>query len=256
MISIFGWERTPPKMKRVLQRTRLSNSTTVRSLFSFLVDVRLLTFASETDLHGSPVQYREVQGYESVRFLSYFPRFVCLQGGIATGFHHVSAPPPLNLRKLYRIKLSRDGNRSSLVVREVAADGSSLVEGDVFVLDKGTQVLQYNTKTSAGQERFKAAEFVQILVKERKGQCHLTVYGKLFLKPSEVYESLTPFGRRRRAWLWTVLVRIWYLTVTTCDRGSPVEGARALPPLPIVRRDGSHHFRACHSGCILHACFR
>jgi gelsolin len=131
-----------------------------------------------TDLYGLPVQYREVQGHESTRFLSYFPRFLCLQGGVATGFHHVSALPPLDIRKLYRITLAREAGRSSLIVREVPAEGTSLVRGDVFVLDKGNQVWQYNTKASAGQERYKAAEFVQSLINERKGQCDLTVYGR------------------------------------------------------------------------------
>jgi gelsolin len=134
---------------------------------------------SGVDLHGLPVQYREAQGYESALFLSYFPHFVTLKGGISTGFHHISAPPPLDLHKLYRITLSRFGTRSTLVVREVLAEGSSLIAGDVYVLDKGREVWQFNTKASAGQERFRAAEFVQKLVSERKGQCNLTVYGAL-----------------------------------------------------------------------------
>jgi len=134
------------------------------------------TVELDDHLHGLPVQYREAQGYESALFLSYFPHFIALKGGVSTGFHHISAPPPLDLHKLYRITLSRFGTRSSLVVREVLAEGSSLIEGDVYVLDKGIEVWQYNTKASAGQERFKAAEFVQKLVSERKGQCNLTVY--------------------------------------------------------------------------------
>lgn len=78
------------------------------------------------------MQYREIQGHESPRFLSYYPRFITLKGGVATGFHHVSDPPPLNIRKLYRITLTRtSGGHPSLVVREVRASADSLVEGDV-----------------------------------------------------------------------------------------------------------------------------
>ncbi|KAL0960796.1 hypothetical protein HGRIS_005815 [Hohenbuehelia grisea] len=124
-------------------------------------------------LHGRPVQYREVQAFESDRFLSYFPRFVCLQGGVATGFQHVSDAPPPDVRRLYRITLSPS---RTLVVREVPAEGKSLVQGDVFVLDKGSAVSQLNTQKSAGIEKFKAAEFVQSLVSERQGQCNVTVY--------------------------------------------------------------------------------
>ena len=129
-------------------------------------------------LHGKPVQYREVQGHESERFLSYFPRFICMQGGVASGFHHVSDPLPLNIRKLYRVTLSRKtGGHSNLVVREVPAVASSLVEGDTYVLDKGAHILQFNTKGSVGQERFKAAEFAHSLSSGRKGQSEVTVYG-------------------------------------------------------------------------------
>ncbi|KIM43289.1 hypothetical protein M413DRAFT_444108 [Hebeloma cylindrosporum] len=128
-------------------------------------------------LHGKPVQFREVQGYESQRFLSYFPRFICLQGGVSSGFHHVSDPPPLNIRKLYRVTFLRHSSgRSSLVVREVPAVASSLVEGDTYVLDKGADILQFNCKGSAGQERFKATEFAQSLKSERKSQSEVTVY--------------------------------------------------------------------------------
>lgn len=67
--------------------------------------------------------------------------------------------------------------KSSLLVRQVQAEASSLVEGDVFVLDKGTDVLQFNTSSSVGKEKFRAAEFVQSLVNERGGSCNSIVYG-------------------------------------------------------------------------------
>lgn len=66
-----------------------------------------------------------------------------------------------------------------LVVREVPATARSLVEGDVYILDKGAEILQLNTKASAGQERFKAAEVVQSLKNARDGRGHVTVYGEL-----------------------------------------------------------------------------
>ncbi|KAF9483483.1 fragmin60 [Pholiota conissans] len=128
-------------------------------------------------LHGKPVQSRECQGYESVRFLSYFPRFLSLQGGVSTGFHHVSDPIPSHIRKLYRITFTKSASgQSHLVVREVPAITRSLVEGDVYVLDKGNEIFQLNTKSSSGQERFKAAEFVQNLVNERESQSDVTVF--------------------------------------------------------------------------------
>ncbi|KAF5333003.1 hypothetical protein D9758_015191 [Tetrapyrgos nigripes] len=134
------------------------------------------TVELDDHLHGAPVQYREVQGYESERFLSYFPRFLTLKGGAATGFHHVTDPPPLDLQNLYRITFYQTGARSNLVVRQVPAEAASLVEGDVYVLDKGTKIWQYNTKNSLGKEKFKAAEFVHSIVEARGSQCDVTVY--------------------------------------------------------------------------------
>ncbi|KAJ4501291.1 fragmin60 [Lentinula lateritia] len=133
-------------------------------------------------LQGVPVQYREVQGYESDQFLSHFPHgFVCLKGGISTGFHHVSDMPPVDMHKLYRISITPNLHPSKshahlVAIREVPFSGSSLIEGDAFVLDKGTKVWQLNTKESAGKEKFRAAEFVRSLTGNRRGGCQVTVF--------------------------------------------------------------------------------
>ncbi|KAJ3765583.1 fragmin60 [Lentinula raphanica] len=144
------------------------------------------TVELDDHLHGIPVQYREVQGYESDRFLSHFPRgFVCLKGGISTGFHHVTDMPPVDTHKLYRISITPNPHPSHphgahtnylSAIREVPFAGSSLVEGDVFVMDRGTKVWQLNTKESAGKEKFRAAEFVRSLSEGRKGGCEVTVF--------------------------------------------------------------------------------
>ncbi|KAI0059579.1 fragmin60 [Artomyces pyxidatus] len=137
------------------------------------------TVELDDHLQGLPVQHREIQGYESPRFLSHFPRFVALHGGVATGFHHVSAPPPPGVPRLFRIGVAHDPahpTKATLLVREVPAAARSLAEGDVFVLDKGTEVWQLNTKASVGKEKFRAAEFVQSLVNDREGRCEATVY--------------------------------------------------------------------------------
>lgn len=79
-------------------------------------------------------------------------------------------------------------------MREVAADASSLIEGDVYVLDKGTKVLQFNTKASAGKEKFRAAEFVRTLVSPRQGHCDITVYGQVIFTLLNI-RSLMLLGR-------------------------------------------------------------
>ncbi|TFK52331.1 actin depolymerizing protein [Heliocybe sulcata] len=134
------------------------------------------TVELDDHLNGAPIQYREVQGYESSKFLSYFPRFITRSGGISTGFHHVSSPPPEDVKRLYRIQASHSVSHSRLIVREVPVAASSIVEGDVFVLDQGNKIAQFNTKQSVGKEKFKAAEFVQFLASERQSQPDVIVY--------------------------------------------------------------------------------
>ena len=127
------------------------------------------------------MQYREIQGSESRRFLTYFPRFMVLRGGVDTGFHHVSEPPPLDTFKLYQISnlpLSEHSAKSPTVIREVPPHSSSLTKGDVFVLDIGERVLQLNTVASSGKEKFLAGDFARSIVDSRSGRCELIVCGK------------------------------------------------------------------------------
>jgi gelsolin len=115
-----------------------------------------------------------VQGFESARFLSYFPRFTSLHGGVSTGFHHVTAAPPVDARRLYRIT----GDAARLAVREVPADGASLVEGDAYIFDRGAKVWQLNTSRASGKEKFAAAELAHTLADARRGACAVEVFGQ------------------------------------------------------------------------------
>jgi len=135
------------------------------------------TVELDDHLKGAPVQYREVQGHESTRFLSYFPSFTCLKGGVASGFHHVSQVPPPTIIKLYHIvsPSSSSAHAKHFIIREVSPNPQSIRYGDVFVLDKGIEVLQFNMKGSSGKERFKAAEFVRS-VADSRAKCPVHVY--------------------------------------------------------------------------------
>ena len=139
----------------------------VLSSFKALV----LIHSIEIDLHGVPVQYREVQGHESPRFLSHFKHLRILHGGVSSGFRHVTEPPPLHLFVLYH--LSVHPRHGSVAVRQVTKNYHSAIVKyplDVFVLDKGTKIFQYNTRLSAGKERFEAAQFVRGLIDSREGK--------------------------------------------------------------------------------------
>lgn len=101
-------------------------------------------------LLGAPTQHREVQGFESPLFLSYFSRLVVAKGGIASGFNHVG--PKEYKSRLYHIS----GNKAkNLSVRQVEMSYKSLNSGDVFVLDAGLMIYQWNGSQSSPHERRK-----------------------------------------------------------------------------------------------------
>ncbi|KAI8807002.1 hypothetical protein BJ742DRAFT_814096 [Cladochytrium replicatum] len=121
-------------------------------------------------LGTTPVQYREVQGAESSKFLSYFKHFRVEQGGVKSGFTHVKPEE-------YRPRLLHITNNSgTLVIREVPLSSNSLNSGDVFVLDKGLDLYQWNGSKASGIEKVKAAEFVRKLDDDRKGLAKVTVF--------------------------------------------------------------------------------
>jgi len=115
-------------------------------------------------LGGAPVQYREVQGYESDRFLSYFKGGIrILEGGVETGFHHVEAAK-------YRPRLLQLKGKKHIRVHEVPLTHKSLNQGDVFVLDAGKVVIQWNGSKAGILEKAKAAELLNNIEGEREGR--------------------------------------------------------------------------------------
>lgn len=96
-------------------------------------------------------------------FLSYFKTFIFVAGGVDSGFKHV-APTEYKTR-LFQIS----GNKGkSLVVRQVPLSYESLNSGDVFILDAGLKIYQFNGEKASGQEKHKAMEFCSNLAGERK----------------------------------------------------------------------------------------
>ncbi|KAG2179807.1 hypothetical protein INT43_003590, partial [Umbelopsis isabellina] len=123
-------------------------------------------------LGTSPVQHREVQSQESQLFLSYFPRIVYLKGGVASGFHHNDEHEPVTrLLQIHRPQsLAGTHTRNAVVFIEVPLHSDSLNSGDVFVLDTGDKIYQWQGKESKGIEKAKAAEFIAQLISERDGK--------------------------------------------------------------------------------------
>jgi gelsolin len=120
-------------------------------------------------LDGTPVQYREVQNFESDKFLSLFPNFSVMQGGIESGFKHVEA---VEFRKrLLHVK----GTLKNVVVREVPAHTSSLNKGDVFILDLGLKVITLVGPKAGIAEKNKGTQLARALDDERGSKVKIEV---------------------------------------------------------------------------------
>jgi len=122
------------------------------------------------DLLGdTPVQYREVQGMESPEFLDLFGgKIITMEGGVASGFNHVKP-------KEYRPRLLQMKGRKTVHVSEVSTAVGSLNNGDVFLLDLGAEVIQWNGVKSGMFEKRKAVEIIAALREDRNGRVAVTV---------------------------------------------------------------------------------
>jgi len=129
-------------------------------------------------LGGGPIQHREVEGHESELFQSYFPRGIrIMEGGIDSGFNKVKP-------KEYKPRLLHVKGRKRVRLVEVPLDAKSVNSGDVFVLDLGLLIIQFNGKESGVFERNKATEICRALDDER-GQVPEVVVFDEFTKPEE-----------------------------------------------------------------------
>jgi len=114
-------------------------------------------------LRGAPVQHREVQGYESDLFLSYFQNQIkLLDGGVDAGFKHVKPEE-------YKPRLLHLKGKKKVRVSQVELSRESLNSGDVFILDNGLKVYQWNGKESGPMEKNKGATLCRAIDDERKG---------------------------------------------------------------------------------------
>jgi len=135
-------------------------------------------------LGGDPVEYREIQGYESELFQSYFKQIKVLKGGVDSGFHHVTEDK--HMRRLLHVK----GTGNHILVNEVAPSRDSLNSGDAFILDydKAT-VYQFHGSKAGIMEKNKAAEVAHAISNER-GACKVVV----------IDEAEKPAGDAKNFW--------------------------------------------------------
>jgi gelsolin len=123
-------------------------------------------------LGGEPVQHREVQDHESEDFVNLFPGGIrILEGGVASGFKQVKPEE-------YKPRLLHIKGRKIPRITQVPTEAASMNSGDVFVLDLGLRLLQWNGTRSHMKEKNRAATLCRAIDDERAGKPSVTVYNQ------------------------------------------------------------------------------
>ncbi|XP_038611701.1 villin-like protein isoform X2 [Tachyglossus aculeatus] len=123
-------------------------------------------------LGGCPVQHREVQGYESEVFKSYFKKAVIYKkGGHSSGFKNVELDSIFNMKRLLHVK-----GKKHVSATEVELSWNSFNKGDVFLLDLGKLLIQWNGPQSNVAEKSKGLALARsIRDGERSGRAQISV---------------------------------------------------------------------------------
>ena len=123
----------------------------------------LLTVELDQLLGDLPTQFRETQGHESNEFLQLFPNGVqYLAGGVDSAFNVVD-------RDAYVTRLLHVKGRRNVRVMEVPVALASLNSGDVFILDDGKTLTQWNGKRASKQEKAKALDITLAIKDDEHG---------------------------------------------------------------------------------------
>ncbi|EAW93646.1 scinderin, isoform CRA_b [Homo sapiens] len=145
----------------------------------------IFTVQMDDYLGGKPVQNRELQGYESNDFVSYFKGGLKYKaGGVASGLNHVLTND-LTAKRLLHVK-----GRRVVRATEVPLSWDSFNKGDCFIIDLGTEIYQWCGSSCNKYERLKANQVATgIRYNERKGRSELIVVEE-GSEPSELIKVL------------------------------------------------------------------
>ncbi|KAK4580595.1 hypothetical protein RGQ29_024294 [Quercus rubra] len=158
----------------------------------------LKTVELDAVVGGRAVQHRELQGYESDKFLSYFkPCIIPLEGGVASGF---KTPE----EEVFETRLYVCRGKRVVRMKQVPFARSSLNHDDVFILDTQNKIYQFNGANSNIQERAKALEVIQFLKeKYHVGTCDVAIVddGKLDTESDSgefwvLFGGFAPIGKK------------------------------------------------------------
>ncbi|TPP57258.1 Severin [Fasciola gigantica] len=147
------------------------------------------TVELDTLLDGICVQHREVEGYESNLFKSYFPNLRILNGGIESGFRHVT--PNQYQPRLLHFRLQ---DKKLVVMQEVDLSANSLKSDDVFILDLGSSAYQWRRTLTSNKEKnvYAAAKFISELQHERLGKCKGHVLDEDNVEDNDIFLRVLP----------------------------------------------------------------
>ncbi|GAA6215657.1 advillin-like [Lates japonicus] len=122
-------------------------------------------------LGSTPVQHREVQNHESDAFRGYFKQgIIYKKGGIATGMRHTETNT-YDVKRLLHVK-----GKKRVIATEVEMSWSSFNLGDVFLLDIGKTIVQWNGPKSNRKEKLKGMMLAKdIRDRERGGRAEVRV---------------------------------------------------------------------------------
>uniref|UniRef100_A0A8C6USM8 Advillin n=1 Tax=Neogobius melanostomus TaxID=47308 RepID=A0A8C6USM8_9GOBI len=130
-------------------------------------------FAMQLDdyLGSAPVQHREVQGSESSEFGGYFKKgIIYKKGGVASGMRHVETNS-YDVKRLLHVK-----GKKRVSAKEVEMSWESFNSGDVFLLDLGLTIVQWNGPKCNKQEKLKGMLLAKdICSRERGGRADIRI---------------------------------------------------------------------------------
>jgi len=148
-------------------------------------------------LHQAPVQHLEVCGFESTMFLSYFEKTggICLlEGGIESGFNHVK--PETFTPRLLHLK-----GRTNIRVSQVPIEAKSFNEGDVFELDAGLELYQFQGKSAGKNEKGRAGQLCRAIDDERKGKPRINVFSQTDRNIREFWDEVAKYDSSSKDWV-------------------------------------------------------
>lgn len=125
-------------------------------------------------LGGGPIQHREVMGRESKLFLKYFEDtggVRLLEGGIETGFNIVKPEE-------YKPRLLHLKGRKNIRVTQVPLKVESLSQDDVYILDTGMIIYQWQGKKAGKNEKARAGQLCRAIDDERRGKPEVEVFAQ------------------------------------------------------------------------------